>query len=156
MFFFDTDDSQLQKVLSELVVDKCRGKGIKDFLIMPIQRIPRYRMMLDDLLRKTDPKHCDKNDLVEAHAQIQSVCEHVEETSDHAQRLEKKMELAARIIFPRDEPTILAEPHRQFLCNCACVVTTSFIVNKHHLLKKVTTFQNNQKSNKNLTKTFSF
>ena len=32
-------------------------------LIMPIQRIPRYKLLVDDLLRSTPPHHPDHPDL---------------------------------------------------------------------------------------------
>ena len=37
----------------------CGGKGIKDFLIMPVQRIPRYSMLLQDMVKNTWPHHAD-------------------------------------------------------------------------------------------------
>lgn len=37
----------------------CGGKGIKDFLIMPVQRIPRYSMLLQDMVKNTWPDHAD-------------------------------------------------------------------------------------------------
>merc|ERR1712137_1027342 len=97
-----------------LITPQCQGKGLKDFLIMPIQRLPRYNMMLEDLLRKTEPTHCDYVNLEAASQKISAVCEHVEVTSDHASRLEKKMELAGKIVFPKGDPVTLALPHRLF------------------------------------------
>lgn len=38
-------DSELQNILESFKPDP-RGKGIKDYMIMPIQRIPRYQMLL--------------------------------------------------------------------------------------------------------------
>merc|ERR1712137_222014 len=109
------DDIKLQSILTKLIIEDCKGKGLKDFLIMPIQRIPRYNMMLADLVSKTSENHCDYDNLQEALQKVVAVCEHVEEMSDHASKMEKKMELAARIIFPKEEPVRLALPHRKFL-----------------------------------------
>ena len=39
------NNSELQVLLEGLKASKT-GKGIKDFLIMPIQRIPRYQMLI--------------------------------------------------------------------------------------------------------------
>ena len=36
--------------LDSLKNDLCKGKGLKDFLIMPVQRIPRYALLLRVLL----------------------------------------------------------------------------------------------------------
>lgn len=122
--------------MNNLVVEECKGKGLKDFLIMPIQRIPRYNMILADLVNKTGEDHCDHEDLVNAAKKVQSVCEHVEEMSAHASKMEKKMELAARIIFPKDEPIVLALPHRKYFWEDHSLITTSFVVNNRNQLQK--------------------
>lgn len=130
------DDTLLQNTLKNLIVKECRGKGLKDFLIMPIQRIPRYNMMLIDLVKKTSPDHCDYENLVEASEKIEAVCEHIEEMSDHAEKMEKKMELAAKIIFPKDSQIVLALPHRKYSWEDNCTVTTNFVVHKGNALQK--------------------
>merc|ERR1712137_505856 len=119
-----------------LITPQCQGKGLKDFLIMPIQRLPRYNMMLEDLLRKTEPTHCDYVNLEAASQKISAVCEHVEVTSDHASRLEKKMELAGKIVFPKGDPVTLALPHRQFLWEADATVTTNYPTQKNTFLMK--------------------
>ncbi|KAI9145989.1 Dbl homology domain-containing protein [Paraphysoderma sedebokerense] len=37
----------------------CKGLSFQAYLIMPVQRIPRYRLLLEDLLKKTPPLHPD-------------------------------------------------------------------------------------------------
>ena len=39
-------DALFTNYLNGLVTSECKGKGLKDYLIMPVQRIPRYNMML--------------------------------------------------------------------------------------------------------------
>lgn len=41
-----TNGSEFAKKLEEMKKPSCRGKGLRDFLIMPAQRIPRYLMLL--------------------------------------------------------------------------------------------------------------
>lgn len=41
-----TNGTEFAKKLEELKKPSCRGKGLRDFLIMPAQRIPRYLMLL--------------------------------------------------------------------------------------------------------------
>ena len=43
-------DKQLQNFLDGLKPQQ-QGKGIKDYMIMPVQRIPRYEMLLSELIR---------------------------------------------------------------------------------------------------------
>lgn len=45
-FYCAKDDSSLSELLDRLVIEQCRGKRLQDYLIMPIQRIPRYSLML--------------------------------------------------------------------------------------------------------------
>lgn len=49
------------------------SKGVIDFLIMPVQRIPRYSLLLADLLRHTDEEHPDWKSLSDALARINEV-----------------------------------------------------------------------------------
>lgn len=43
-----------------------RGLGLSGMLLAVVQRIPRYRLLLDDLLRRTEEDHVDYADLVKA------------------------------------------------------------------------------------------
>lgn len=45
---------------------KCDGFSISFYLIMPIQRIPRYQLLIKELLSKTPPDHPDYEDLKSA------------------------------------------------------------------------------------------
>ena len=42
------------------------GLDVRSFLIMPVQRVPRYRMLLEDLLAHTDADHPEEPHLREA------------------------------------------------------------------------------------------
>lgn len=46
---------------------------LRSYLIMPVQRFPRYELLLRDLLRVTDPQHKDASLLKEALAKVESV-----------------------------------------------------------------------------------
>eukprot|EP00968_Pinguiococcus_pyrenoidosus_P027384 scaffold7375_cov268-Pinguiococcus_pyrenoidosus.AAC.34 len=39
---------------------RCRGKNLTSYLIMPVQRIPRYKMLLEELHKRTDDDWFDK------------------------------------------------------------------------------------------------
>uniref|UniRef100_A0A7S3YHZ2 DH domain-containing protein n=2 Tax=Lotharella globosa TaxID=91324 RepID=A0A7S3YHZ2_9EUKA len=49
---------------------QCGGLQIEDFLIMPVQRIPRYKMLLSELIKYTPDDHEEKKSLQEAHEMI--------------------------------------------------------------------------------------
>ena len=52
---------------------------LNSLLITPIQRVPRYKMLLEDVIKKTPEHHPDKNSLHEALKQIGEVAQHIEE-----------------------------------------------------------------------------
>lgn len=56
-----------------------KGLELPALLIMPIQRIPRYRMLLEDLLKSTEDSHPDHDPLMEAVNKIREVAEHINE-----------------------------------------------------------------------------
>ena len=43
-----------------------KGLDIRSFLIQPVQRVPRYRMLLEDLLKVTEEGHPDEAPLKDA------------------------------------------------------------------------------------------
>lgn len=45
---------------------RCKGLALQSFLIMPIQRIPRYILFLEDLKKKTPESHPDSKELANA------------------------------------------------------------------------------------------
>ncbi|CAG8468194.1 9699_t:CDS:10, partial [Ambispora leptoticha] len=59
---------------------QCKGLTLQAYLIMPVQRIPRYKMLLEDLLKKTDENHLDYLNLKKAYQVIEHVATFVNET----------------------------------------------------------------------------
>jgi len=57
---------------------KC-GHHLRDLLIVPVQRIPRYVILLEELARYTDPKHPDYKDLTMALEKMHSIADYVNE-----------------------------------------------------------------------------
>ena len=45
-------------------------KELMDFLVLPVQRLTRYRLLLQSLIKKTDCSHADYDSLVEALGQV--------------------------------------------------------------------------------------
>ena len=52
---------------------------LNSLLITPIQRVPRYKMLLEDVIKKTPEHHPDKDVLKQALQQIGDVAQHIEE-----------------------------------------------------------------------------
>lgn len=76
-------------------LDKCRANSrskltFEDLLIMPIQRVPRYSLLLNDLLDKTIPSHGDHKDIQAALNQVLAVAKLINESvrkSDNAKKI---------------------------------------------------------------------
>ena len=61
--------------------ERYKNSSIADLLITPVQRLPRYELLLRDLIKHTDKNHCDYQDLTKALEQINSVAKEVNEFS---------------------------------------------------------------------------
>jgi hypothetical protein len=47
-----------------------RRQPLESYLILPVQRIPRYQMLLSDLVKHTSPEHPDYHNLLTAQAKV--------------------------------------------------------------------------------------
>jgi len=68
---------------------------IYSYLIMPVQRIPRYIMMLEDLSKRTVPEHADFSPLKQAVKKISEIMTWVDdqkEVYNEQQRIGKLQE----------------------------------------------------------------
>lgn len=52
---------------------KFKNLGLTDLIIMPVQRIPRYKLLLQEIVKRTESDHPDFNGLKEALALIEQV-----------------------------------------------------------------------------------
>jgi hypothetical protein len=59
-------------------------KKLNSLLITPIQRIPRYKLLLDDIIKNTPRFHPDRNNLEEARTQIDAIAWYInDQIKDH-------------------------------------------------------------------------
>ena len=68
---------------------ECNGLDITSYLIMPIQRIPRYVMLLNDLLKRTPPTHRDYENLKAAFEKTCEVADYVNKKKREAENLNR-------------------------------------------------------------------
>ncbi|KAG2389523.1 hypothetical protein C9374_014083 [Naegleria lovaniensis] len=59
--------------------EECRGLDIASFLILPVQRIPKYQLLLRELLKFTPKGHPDHGPLSAAHSTMIQVANHLNE-----------------------------------------------------------------------------
>jgi hypothetical protein len=65
------------------------GMTLEHLLIMPVQRIPRYNLLLRDLIKKTDAAHPDFASLSEALAATEQVAAHINESKGRLENMKK-------------------------------------------------------------------
>jgi hypothetical protein len=84
---------------------------LPSFLIMPIQRIPRYQLLLTDLLKNTRRDHKDYKNLKAAVDAIVQVAQYINEQKRIYESTQKIIELQEKISGRYN----LYAPHRRFL-----------------------------------------
>eukprot|EP00474_Spongospora_subterranea_P010509 CRZ10967.1 hypothetical protein [Spongospora subterranea] len=89
---------------------ECKGLDLMSFMIMPIQRIPRYELLLRELIScsEIDP------DLNQAYDRIRYIAKHVNETQRHVENMLKLLEIQDRITNSDLEFDLL-QPHRRLI-----------------------------------------
>ncbi|CAG5131031.1 unnamed protein product [Candidula unifasciata] len=89
-----------------------KGLKLNALLITPIQRIPRYKLLLEELLNHTPAEHHDYQKLKEATEKIAEIASHINE---HVRQNENFIKmLAIQRMFDSSAPKLLA-PGRLFL-----------------------------------------
>ena len=109
---------------TNIKVEKLYGKiaDLESFLILPVQRIPRYMLLLDALLKFTPPDHPDFNNLTEAIAKVKSVADHLNQAVTIEEHREKIFEIQKRLVLNyigAQNQNIIA-PHRKLLFEGTC------------------------------------
>ena len=67
---------------------------LEDMLMMPVQRMPRYELLLNSMMRHTRPSHADHALLRAAHAKIQGLCADFNESKSDAERKHRETRYA--------------------------------------------------------------
>jgi hypothetical protein len=72
------------------------GLDLASYMVMPVQRLPRYRMLLEELIRKTSPDHDDYTDLTAGLNIIKDVTTAVNEAASEDRSSEAEAEMLRR------------------------------------------------------------
>jgi len=78
---------------SAYTAPECQGKDLPSFLITPIQRLPRYVLLLQELLRATPKSHKDYENVVEALSKIKLLTEYINLEKKFAENFQKLVEI---------------------------------------------------------------
>merc|ERR1712137_210511 len=87
--------------------------NLESLLITPVQRIPRYNLLLGEILKYTSPSHPDYSDLVTANEKMQEIARYVNAKAIEAERLEKVHSIQNQIIGKYDRD--LLSPYRRYI-----------------------------------------
>lgn len=87
-FFLNQDCRQKEEV---------GGRDLDSFLILPVQRIPRYNLLLTELIKHTWTDHMDYDNLKKSLEKIQQVASYMNERKREAETLSKMIEIQNRV-----------------------------------------------------------
>ncbi|KAI9291816.1 Dbl homology domain-containing protein [Neoconidiobolus thromboides FSU 785] len=62
------------------IVEQCKGLPFESYLILPVQRIPRYKLLIEDLIKRTHSSHVDYDNLVKGLDIVSKAATFVNET----------------------------------------------------------------------------
>lgn len=102
--------------------DECKarvGMDLEHLLIMPVQRVPRYNLLLEDLYKKTPDDHVDKEDLRIACEKLHTIANKI---NDCMRQTAKVRELTA-IASKTAGLASLLEAHRRLIRDTVITVT---------------------------------
>lgn len=109
-----TSSAELKR-LDERALDdpKTRNQGLRDILILPMQRVCRYPMFLDTLAKYVDGPSLELDVIKEALFRYKALVAQINEYTRRVENVSKLTELAKRL---REEKTInLVDPKRHFV-----------------------------------------
>lgn len=89
--------------------EACKGLSLLSYLIMPVQRIPRYELLLAEVHKYTDREHEDYLALTESLAVMSGVVASINDDVDKQERRFKVVEIQEKF------KTTLVAPSRTFL-----------------------------------------
>lgn len=93
--------------------EDCKGLNLGALLITPVQRVPRYKLLLESLLNKTPREHPDFEKLQEATVEINKVAHHINENIRQRENFQKMLSIQ-NALTGEGAPKILA-PGRLFI-----------------------------------------
>ncbi len=100
-------------------LEKCKNHPdfvnmrLETLLIEPVQRIPRYILFMQDIVKNTPVEHADYKNLCEAVAAISGVAEDIDQKMNEIEQTKKILEIQRKIIGGEFET--LVAPKRCFL-----------------------------------------
>jgi hypothetical protein len=110
---------------------KC-GLDLMSYLIMPVQRVPRYQLLLKEIKRCTPQDHEEYAKLEEAYLKIQAIATHINESKRTVEGMSKLLEIQNRITGDFGQ---LLQPHRRLIREGVVSKLVPGIIQSQHIRK---------------------
>ncbi|KAI9164447.1 hypothetical protein H9P43_008298 [Blastocladiella emersonii ATCC 22665] len=108
--------SDLAKVIAHAESHaRFKGLTVLSFLILPIQRIPRYILLLDNLAKYTDESHPDSADLKRCVAEVKKIADQINEAIRGFESQKRAIAVQACVVGRPGHYPALVAPARKFL-----------------------------------------
>ena len=78
-------------------LDRCRNLKLKHFMLKPVQRLPQYRLLLEDYLKHLETDSPDFDDTTNALRIVSEAAEHANDTIKQGDQFRKMLKLQSRL-----------------------------------------------------------
>ncbi|XP_066288022.1 rho guanine nucleotide exchange factor 17-like isoform X1 [Branchiostoma lanceolatum] len=103
------------KFLEQCVRENKEKQGLADLMIKPVQRIPRYELLIKDLLKHTPEDHPDYSSLRLAQEEIRTLAERMNRGEQEVEEMERHMQLLRELEALIEGVGELVATHRRFI-----------------------------------------
>jgi len=76
---------------------RCQNLKLKHFMLKPVQRLPQYKLLLDDYLKHLDPESVDFDDTTQALSIVTEAAEHANNTVKQGDKFQQMLRLQSRL-----------------------------------------------------------
>jgi len=76
---------------------RCQNLKLKHFMLKPVQRLPQYRLLLEDYLKHLEPESIDFDDTTKALSIVSEVAEHANNTVKKGDSFQRLLHLQSRL-----------------------------------------------------------
>jgi len=76
---------------------RCQNLKLKHFMLKPVQRLPQYRLLLEDYLKHLEPDSIDFDDTTKALSIVSEVAEHANNTVKKGDSFQRLLHLQSRL-----------------------------------------------------------
>jgi len=123
-----TKGDKFQEFLRESMKNANSRLDLSSYLIMPVQRLPRYALLLKELIKFTEPTHVDYENLNDAHDKVKEVNTYINKRKQDSDNNNKILAIQDSLVSA--VPIVIIAPHRLFIKEAkATVVSENKTVN---------------------------